>query len=395
MKFKIEDLPIDQISRAFRYDAYGSIESLIDLTVVAIERSMNCKVKSISKNQVIEIARRCYDLDSKHLLRSYRRMKIGALKKIVKSNDLTVSEYCYDDESLQYRFFSDVQSIDEEMKIVEELVLTRKTNRIEIEIDQVVKDQYQNQNQNQMTYKDLKKAIDLETLLSSNSTFDRNRRTADFGKEEDKFRSEEIDDLVKRYMIIKPYQLEDDFYRFEDDFEDEIDKDRYLLQKIVINTIENECRMNASLSILNLLKIEYYSLNLQALFDRVSEEALKTLQRFSDFDYEIKSDGRYTDYFSLDLQCYDSLLRRTFISTILYIVSRYNYDLKDELVYLTDLKSNVNLENGQTLKLVVRDEYDRLMLKVAIVDNNKYESSIDRRYVSINTEKSLGIRSYF
>lgn len=391
MKFKIEDLPIDQISRAFRYDAYGSIESLIDLTVVAIERSMNCKVKSISKNQVIEIARRCYDLDSKHLLRSYRRMKIGALKKIVKSNDLTVSEYCYDDESLQYRFFSDVQSIDEEMKIVEELVLTRKTNRIEIEIDQVVKDQ----NQNQMTYKDLKKAIDLETLLSSNSTFDRNRRTADFGKEEDKFRSEEIDDLVKRDMIIKPYQLEDDFYRFEDDFEDEIDKDRYLLQKIVINTIENECRMNASLSILNLLKIEYYSLNLQALFDRVSEEALKTLQRFSDFDYEIKSDGRYTDYFSLDLQCYDSLLRRTFISTILYIVSRYNYDLKDELVYLTDLKSNVNLENGQTLKLVVRDEYDRLMLKVAIVDNNKYESSIDRRYVSINTEKSLGIRSYF
>ena len=395
MKFKIEDLPIDQISRAFRYDAYGSIESLIDLTVVAIERSMNCKVKSISKNQVIEIARRCYDLDSKHLLRSYRRMKIGALKKIVKSNDLTVSEYCYDDESLQYRFFSDVQSIDEEMKIVEELVLTRKTNRIEIEIDQVVKDQYQNQNQNQMTYKDLKKAVDLETLLSSNSTFDRNRRTADFGKEEDKFRSEEIDDLVKRDMIIKPYQLEDDFYRFEDDFEDEIDKDRYLLQKIVINTIENECRMNASLSILNLLKIEYYSLNLQALFDRVSEEALKTLQRFSDFDYEIKSDGRYTDYFSLDLQCYDSLLRRTFISTILYIVSRYNYDLKDELVYLTDLKSNVNLENGQTLKLVVRDEYDRLMLKVAIVDNNKYESSIDRRYVSINTEKSLGIRSYF
>lgn len=395
MKFKIEDLPIDQISRAFRYDAYGSIESLIDLTVVAIERSMNCKVKSISKNQVIEIARRCYDLDSKHLLRSYRRMKICALKKIVKSNDLTVSEYCYDDESLQYRFFSDVQSIDEEMKIVEELVLTRKTNRIEIEIDQVVKDQYQNQNQNQMTYKDLKKAIDLETLLSSNSTFDRNRRTADFGKEEDKFRSEEIDDLVKRDMIIKPYQLEDDFYRFEDDFEDEIDKDRYLLQKIVINTIENECRMNASLSILNLLKIEYYSLNLQALFDRVSEEALKTLQRFSDFDYEIKSDGRYTDYFSLDLQCYDSLLRRTFISTILYIVSRYNYDLKDELVYLTDLKSNVNLENGQTLKLVVRDEYDRLMLKVAIVDNNKYESSIDRRYVSINTEKSLGIRSYF
>ena len=393
MKFKIEDLPIDQISRAFRYDAYGSIESLIDLTVVAIERSMNCKVKSISKNQVIEIARRCYDLDSKHLLRSYRRMKISALKKIVKSNDLTVSEYCYDDESLQYRFFSDVQSIDEEMKIVEELVLTRKTNRIEIEIDQVVKDQYQNQNQ--MTYKDLKKAIDLETLLSSNSTFDRNRRTADFGKEEDKFRSEEIDDLVKRDMIIKPYQLEDDFYRFEDDFEDEIDKDRYLLQKIVINTIENECRMNASLSILNLLKIEYYSLNLQALFDRVSEEALKTLQRFSDFDYEIKSDGRYTDYFSLDLQCYDSLLRRTFISTILYIVSRYNYDLKDELVYLTDLKSNVNLENGQTLKLVVRDEYDRLMLKVAIVDNNKYESSIDRKYVSINTEKSLGIRSYF
>lgn len=394
MKFKIEDLPIDQISRAFRYDAYGSIESLIDLTVVAIERSMNCKVKSISKNQVIEIARRCYDLDSKHLLRSYRRMKIGALKKIVKSNDLTVSEYCYDDESLQYRFFSDVQSIDEEMKIVEELVLTRKTNRIEIEIDQVVKDQYQNQNQNQMTYKDLKKAIDLETLLSSNSTFDRNRRTADFGKEEDKFRSEEIDDLVKRDMIIKPYQLEDDFYRFEDDFEDEIDKDRYLLQKIVINTIENECRMNASLSILNLLKIEYYSLNLQALFDRVSEEALKTLQRFSDFDYEIKSNGRYTDYFSLDLQCYDSLLRRTFISTILYIVSRYNYDLTDRLVHLTDLKSKIDLEKHQTLRLVVRDEYDRLMLKVAVVDNIEYEDTIDRKYVSINTEKSFGVRSY-
>lgn len=388
MKFKIEDLPINQISRAFRYDAYGSIESLIDLTVVAIERSMNCKVKSISKNQVIEIARRCYDLDSKHLLRSYRRMKISALKKIVKSNDLIVSEYCYDDESLQYRFFSDVQSIDEEMKIVEELVLTRKTNRIEIEIDQVVKDQ------NQMTYKDLKEAIDLETLLSSNSTFDRNRRTADFGKEEDKFRSEEIDDLVKRDMIIKPYQLEDDFYRFEDDFEDEIDKDRYLLQKIVINTIENECRMNASLAILNLLKIEHYSLNLQALFDQVSEKALKNLSRFSDFDYVIKTNNQYTDYFSLDLQCYDSLLRRTFVSTILYIVSRYNYDLKDELVYLTDLKSNVNLENGQTLKLVVKDEYDRLMLKVAIVDNNKYESSIDRKYVSINTEKSLGIRSY-
>lgn len=392
MKFKIEDLPIDQISRAFRYDAYGSIESLVDLTVVAIERSMNCKVKSISKNQVIEIARRCYDLDSKHLLRSYRRMKIGALKKIVKSNDLTVSEYCYDDESLQYRFFSDVQSIDEKMKIVEELVLTRKTNRIEIEIDQVVEDQYQNQNQ--MTYKDLKEAIDLETLLSSNSTFDRNRRTADFGKEEDKFRSEEIDDLVKRDMIIKPYQLEDDFYRFEDDFEDETGKDRYLLQKIVINTIENECRMNASLAILNLLKIEHYSLNLQALFDQVSEIALKNLSRFSDFDYVIKTNNQYTDYFSLDLQCYDSLLRRTFVSTILYIVSRYNYDLKDELVYLTDLKSNVNLENGQTLKLVVRDEYDRLMLKVAIADNHKYENSIDRKYVSINTEKSLGIRSY-
>lgn len=389
MKFKIEDLPIDLISKAFKYDAYGSISSLIDLTVDSIERSMNCKVETISKNQVIEIARRCLDLNSKNLLRSSRRMKVSALDKIVKSNDLAVSEYCYDDESLQYRFFSDAQNIDEyeDLKIVEELILTRKTDRIEIEI-------HQEDYQHQPIYQDSKEAIDLTTLLSSNLVFDRDRRTADFGKEEDKFRSEEIDDLVKRDMIIKPYQLEDDFYRFEDDFEDETDKDRYLLQKIVINTIENECRMNASLAILNLLKIEHYSLNLQALFDQVSEIALKNLSRFSDFDYVIKTNNQYTDYFSLDLQCYDSLLRRTFVSTILYIVSRYNYDLKDELVYLTDLKSNVNLENGQTLKLVVRDEYDRLMLKVAIADNNKYENSIDRKYVSINTEKSLGIRSY-
>ena len=195
-------------------------------------------------------------------------------------------------------------------------------------------------------------------------------------------------------MIIKSYQLEDELYLSEDDFLDDFDKDRYRLQRIIIDTIENEYRMNASLAILNLLKIEHYSLNLQALFDQVSEKALKNLSRFSDFDYVIKTNNQYTDYFSLDLQCYDSLLRRTFVSTILYIVSRYNYDLKDELVYLTDLKSNVNLENGQTLKLVVRDEYDRLMLKVAIVDNNKYESSIDRKYVSINTEKSLSIRSY-
>ena len=152
--------------------------------------------------------------------------------------------------------------------------------------------------------------------------------------------------------------------------------------------------MNAGRAILNLLKIEQYSLNLQALFDQVTEESLKTLTRFSDFNYEIKSDGRYTDYFSLDLQCYDSLLRRTFISTILYIVSRYNYDLTDRLVHLTDLKSKIDLEKHQTLRLVVRDEYDRLMLKVAVVDNNEYEDTIDRKYVSINTEKSFGVRSY-
>lgn len=389
MKFKIEDLPIDLISKAFKYDAYGSISSLIDLTVDSIERSMNCKVETISKNQVIEIARRCLDLNSKNLLRSSRRMKVSALDKIVKSNDLAVSEYCYDDESLQYRFFSDAQNIDEyeDLKIVEELILTRKTDRIEIEI-------HQEDYQHQPIYQDSKEAIDLTTLLSSNSVFDRDRLTADFGKEEDKYRAEEIDDLVKRDMIAKPYQLEDDFYRSEDDFKNEFDKDRYLLQKTVIDIIENECRMNAGRAILNLLKIEQYSLNLQALFDQVSEESLKTLTRFSDFNYEIKSDGRYTDYFSLDLQCYDSLLRRTFISTILYIVSRYNYDLKDELVYLTDLKSNVNLENGQTLKLVVRDEYDRLMLKVAIVDNHEYDDSLARRYVSIDTEKSFGIKSY-
>lgn len=390
MKFKIEDLPIDRMSDTFKVDAYGSISSLMNTTVDAIERSIDCRVESISKNQAIEIARRCLDLNSRQLLRSSRRMKIGALEKFVKSKNLTASEYCYDDESLQYRFFADVSDIDkgEDLKIIEELILTRKTDSLEIELDQENKDQYQT------TYKESKDGIDLASLLSSNLIFDRNRRTADFGKDEDESRAEEIDDLVERDMIIKPYQLEDDFYRFEDDFEDEIDKDRYLLQKIVINTIENECRMNASLAILNLLKIEHYSLNLQALFDQVSEKALKNLSRFSDFDYVIKTNNQYTDYFSLDLQCYDSLLRRTFVSTILYIVSRYNYDLKDELVYLTDLKSNVNLENGQTLKLVVRDEYDRLMLKVAIVDNNKYESSIDRKYVSINTEKSLGIRSY-
>lgn len=390
MKFKIEDLPIDRMSDTFKVDAYGSISSLMNTTVDAIERSIDCRVESISKNQAIEIARRCLDLNSRQLLRSSRRMKIGALEKFVKSKNLTASEYCYDDESLQYRFFADVSDIDkgEDLKIIEELILTRKTDSLEIELDQENKDQYQT------TYKESKDGIDLASLLSSNLIFDRNRRTADFGKDEDESRAEEIDDLVKRDMIIKPYQLEDDFYRFEDDFEDKIDKDRYLLQKIVINTIENECRMNASLAILNLLKIEHYSLNLQALFDQVSEKALKNLSRFSDFDYVIKTNNQYTDYFSLDLQCYDSLLRRTFVSTILYIVSRYNYDLKDELVYLTDLKSNVNPENGQTLKLVVRDEYDRLMLKVAIVDNNKYESSIDRKYVSINTEKSLGIRSY-
>lgn len=389
MKFKIENLPIDLMSRVFRYDAYGSIASIVDLTVDAIERSMDCRVESISKNQAIEIARRCLDLNSRQLLRSSRRMKIGALEKFVKSKNLTVSEYCYDDESLQYRFFADVSDIDkdEDLKIIEELILTRKTDRIEIEI-------HQEDYQHQPIYQDSKEAIDLTTLLSSNSVFDRDRRTADFGKEEDKYRAEEIDDLVKRDMIAKPYQLEDDFYRSEDDFKNEFDKDRYLLQKTVIDIIENECRMNAGRAILNLLKIEQYSLNLQALFDQVSEESLKTLTRFSDFNYEIKSDGRYTDYFSLDLQCYDSLLRRTFISTILYIVFRYNYDLKDELVYLTDLKSNVNLENGQTLKLVVRDEYDRLMLKVAIVDNHEYDDSLARRYVSIDTEKSFGIKSY-
>lgn len=390
MKFKIEDLPIDRMSDTFKVDAYGSISSLMNTTVDAIERSIDRRVESISKNQAIEIARRCLDLNSRQLLRSSRRMKIGALEKFVKSKNLTASEYCYDDESLQYRFFADVSDIDkgEDLKIIEELILTRKTDSLEIELDQENKDQYQT------TYKESKDGIDLASLLSSNSIFDRNRRTADFGKDEDESQAEEIDDLVKRDMIIKSYQLEDELYLLEDDFLDDFDKDRYRLQRIIIDTIENECRMNASLAILNLLKIEHYSLNLQALFDQVSEKALKNLSRFSDFDYVIKTNNQYTDYFSLDLQCYDSLLRRTFVSTILYIVSRYNYDLKDELVYLTDLKSNVNLENGQTLKLVVRDEYDRLMLKVAIVDNNKYESSIDRKYVSINTEKSLSIRSY-
>ena len=390
MKFKIEDLPIDRMSDTFKVDAYGSISSLMNTTVDVIERSMDCKVESISKNQAIEIARRCLDLNSRQLLRSSRRMKIRALEKFVKSKDLTASEYCYDDESLQYRFFADVSDINkgEDLKIIEELILTRKTDSLEIKLDQENKDQYQT------TYKEFKDGIDLSSLLSSNSIFDRNRRTSDFGIDEDESRSEEIDDLVRRDMIIKSYELEDELYLSEDDFLDDFDKDRYRLQRIIIDTIENECRMNASLAILNLLKIEHYSLNLQALFDQVSEKALKNLSRFSDFDYVIKTNNQYTDYFSLDLQCYDSLLRRTFVSTILYIVSRYNYDLKDELVHLTDLKSNVNPENGQTLKLVVRDEYDRLMLKVAIVDNNKYESSIDRKYVSINTEKSLGIRSY-
>lgn len=390
MKFKIEDLPIDRMSDTFKVDAYGSISSLMNTTVDAIERSIDCRVESISKNQAIEIARRCLDLNSRQLLRSSRRMKIGALEKFVKSKNLTASEYCYDDESLQYRFFAEVSDIDkgEDLKIIEELILTRKTDSLEIELDQENKDQYQT------TYKESKDGIDLSSLLSSNSIFDRNRRTADFGKDEDESRAEEIDDLVKRDMIIKSYQLEDELYLLEDDFLDDFDKDRYRLQRIIIDAIENECRMNAAEVISKLLKIENYSLNLQALFDRVSEESLETLQRFSDFDYEIKINDQYTDYFSLDLQCYDSLLRRTFVSTILYIVSRYNYDLKDELVYLTNLKSNVNPENGQTLKLVVRDEYDRLMLKVAIVDNNKYESSIYRKYVSINTEKSLGIRSY-
>lgn len=389
MKFKIEDLPIDLISKAFKYDAYGSITSLIDLTVDSIERSMNYKVETISKNQVIEIARRCLDLNSTNLLRSSRRMKVRALDKIVKSNDLAVSEYCYDDESLQYRFFSDAQNIDEyeDLKIVEELILTRKTDRIEIEI-------HQEDYQHQPIYQDSKEAIDLTKLLSSNSVFDRDRRTADFGKEEDKYRAEEIDDLVKRDMIIKSYQLEDELYLSEDDFLDDFDKDRYRLQRIIIDTIENECRMNAAEVISKLLKIEDYSLNLQSLFDHVSEEALKTLQRFSDFDYEIKIDGKFTDYFSLDLQCYDGLLRRTFVSTLLYIVSRYNYDLKENLVYLTDLKSKVDLDKGYTLKLVIRDEYDRLMLKVAVVDNNEYDDSLARKYVSINTEKSFGIKSY-
>lgn len=389
MKFKIENLPIDLMSRVFRYDAYGSIASIVDLTVDAIERSMDCRVESISKNQAIEIARRCLDLNSRQLLRSSRRMKIGALEKFVKSKNLTVSEYCYDDESLQYRFFSDAQNIDEyeDLKIVEELILTRKTDRIEIEI-------HQEDYQHQPIYQDSKEAIDLTKLLSSNSVFDRDRRTADFGKEEDKYRAEEIDDLVKRDMIIKSYQLEDELYLSEDDFLDDFDKDRYRLQIIIIDAIENECRMNAAEVISKLLKIEDYSLNLQSLFDHVSEEALKTLQRFSDFDYEIKIDGEFTDYFSLDLQCYDSLLRRTFVSTLLYIVSRYNYDLKENLVYLTDLKSKVDLDKGYTLKLVIRDEYDRLMLKVAVVDNNEYDDSLARKYVSINTEKSFGIKSY-
>ena len=390
MKFKIENLPIDLMSRVFRYDAYGSIASLVDLTVDAIERSMDCKVESISKNQAIEIARRCLDLNSRQLLRSSRRMKIGALEKFVKSKNLTASEYCYDDESLQYRFFADVSDIDkdEDLHIIEELILTRKTDSLEIELDQENKDRYQT------TYKEFKDGIDLESLLSSNLIFDRNRRTADFGKDEDESRSEEIDDLVRRDMIIKSYQLEDELYQLEDDFVDDFDKDRHRLQRLIIDTIENECKMNAAEVISKLLKIENYSLNLQALFDRVSEESLKTLQRFSDFGYDIKINDQYTDYFSLDLQCYDNLLRKTFVSTILYIISRYNYDLKDELVYLTDLRSKVDLEKGNSLKLVVRDEYDRLMLKVAIVDNNEYEDSLARRYVSINTEKSFGIKSY-
>lgn len=390
MKFKIENLPIDLMSRVFRYDAYGSIASLVDLTVDAIERSMDCKVESISKNQAIEIARRCLDLNSRQLLRSSRRMKIGALEKFVKSKNLTASEYCYDDESLQYRFFADVSDIDkdEDLHIIEELILTRKTDSLEIELDQENKDRYQT------TYKEFKDGIDLESLLSSNLIFDRNRRTADFGKDEDESRSEEIDDLVRRDMIIKSYQLEDELYQLEDDFVDDFDKDRHRLQRLIIDTIENECKMNAAEVISKLLKIENYSLNLQALFDRVSEESLKTLQRFSDFGYDIKINDQYTDYFSLDLQCYDNLLRKTFVSTILYIISRYNYDLKDELVYLTDLRSKVDLEKGNSLKLVVRDEYDRLILKVAIVDNNEYEDSLARRYVSINTEKSFGIKSY-
>ena len=390
MKFKIENLPIDLMSRVFRYDAYGSIVSLVDLTVDAIERSMGCRVESISKNQAIEIARRCLDLNSRQLLRSSRRMKIGALEKFVKSKNLTESEYCYDDESLQYRFFADVSDIDkdEDLKIIEELILTRKTDSLEIELDQENKDRYQT------TYKEFKDGIDLESLLSPNSIFDRNRRTADFGKDEDESRSEEIDDLVRRDMIIKSYQLEDELYQSEDDFLDDFDKDRHRLQRLIIDTIENECKMNAAEVISKLLKIENYSLNLQALFDRVSEESLKTLQRFSDFGYDIKINDQYTDYFSLDLQCYDNLLRKTFVSTILYIISRYNYDLKDELVYLTDLRSKVDMEKGNSLKLVVRDEYDRLILKVAIVDNNEYEDSLARRYVSIITEKSFGIKSY-
>lgn len=378
------------MSRVFRYDAYGSIVSLVDLTVDAIERSMGCRVESISKNQAIEIARRCLDLNSRQLLRSSRRMKIGALEKFVKSKNLTESEYCYDDESLQYRFFADVSDIDkdEDLKIIEELILTRKTDSLEIELDQENKDRYQT------TYKEFKDGIDLESLLSPNSIFDRNRRTADFGKDEDESRSEEIDDLVRRDMIIKSYQLEDELYQSEDDFLDDFDKDRHRLQRLIIDTIENECKMNAAEVISKLLKIENYSLNLQALFDRVSEESLKTLQRFSDFGYDIKINDQYTDYFSLDLQCYDNLLRKTFVSTILYIISRYNYDLKDELVYLTDLRSKVDMEKGNSLKLVVRDEYDRLILKVAIVDNNEYEDSLARRYVSIITEKSFGIKSY-
>lgn len=378
------------MSRVFRYDAYGSIASLVDLTVDAIERSMGCRVESISKNQAIEIARRCLDLNSRQLLRSSRRMKIGALEKFVKSKNLTESEYCYDDESLQYRFFADVSDIDKDgdLKIIEELILTRKTDSLEIELDQENKDRYQT------TYKEFKDGIDLESLLSPNSIFDRNRRTEDFGKDEDESRSEEIDDLVRRDMIIKSYQLEDELYQSEDNFLDDFDKDRHRLQRLIIDTIENECKMNAAEVISKLLKIENYSLNLQALFDRVSEESLKTLQRFSDFGYDIKINDQYTDYFSLDLQCYDNLLRKTFVSTILYIISRYNYDLKDELVYLTDLRSKVDMEKGNSLKLVVRDEYDRLILKVAIVDNNEYEDSLARRYVSINTEKSFGIKSY-
>ena len=88
----------------------------------------------------------------------------------------------------------------EDLKIIEELILTRKTDSLEIKLDQENKDQYQT------TYKEFKDGIDLSSLLSSNSIFDRNRRTSDFGIDEDESRSEEIDDLVRRDMIIKSYQ---------------------------------------------------------------------------------------------------------------------------------------------------------------------------------------------